>query len=237
MKNSIEQISKSIPFIATLILISSVIKNSFFYSNFGINISEFIDLSEFPLLFINDLPFYLIFLISLLSYLPFIYLRTYFRNKYGSEHFTFSKTKKFAELMIPSLILLIFITVFFKYPLEIKLTLIQSFVVSIISLILLYVDGSIEFSKKYIFWSCISCMLLFSGMSAFSEISEIESGKIKKCVLFDFNGINVETNNKIVFLGKTKNFVFIYDISKKETQIFDFNQIKNFSIKKNCCYY
>lgn len=234
MKDSVEQISKAIPIISIILLLSSIIKNSLYYSNFGINISEFIDLSEFPLLFINDLPFYLVFLFSLLFYLPLIYLRIYVRNKFGAESFTFSRTKKFAELVIPASILTIFLILFFKFSIETKITVIQTNIIIVISLTLLYIDRSIEFSKKYLFWSSLVIMILFSGMNAFSEIDIIESGKSKKCVTFISNNKTIKTNNIIIFLGKTKNYIFIYDLLKKQTLVFDFNKIENFIVKNNC---
>lgn len=222
------------PIVSVIILLSSIIKNSLYYSNFGINISEYIELSEFPLLFINDLPFYLVFLFSLLFYLPLIYLRIYVRNKFGAEFFTFSKTKKFTELVIPASILVIILVLFFKFSIETKIVTIQTNIITVLSLTLLYIDRSIEFSKKYILWSSLTIMILFSGMNAFSEIDIIEKGKNKKCVSFIINNKKFETNNKFSYLGKTKNYIFIYDLLKKRTLVFDFNKIENFIVKKNC---
>ena len=131
MISSFEKISKIVPIVSLLIVFSSIVKNQIYYESSGININEFINLSEFPILFINDLKFYLFYIFSLIMLLPFIYVRTYFRNKYGEKNFTFSKTKMFSKAIIIGMIGSIILTLFNDTDLTIKLTLIQSNIIMI----------------------------------------------------------------------------------------------------------
>lgn len=232
MNNFIEKVSKILPFLSLIILLSSIIKNYTYYFNFGININEYIDLSEFPLLFINDFSFYLFFLLSFLIYFPLIYLRIYIRNRFGAQYFTFTLTKKISKFAIPIIILTIIYICFKDTSLDIKLSSIENYIVIFFVTLLFYLDKDLKFSKNYYFIVASFLMILFSMFSAFSEISKIEQGKIHFQVSFIFDNKELKTNNTQIYLGKTKNYIYIYDKKLKETSIYNFEELKNFKIKK-----
>lgn len=85
-----DKILKAIPLISLLILICSLVKNYIYYEYFGININEFIGLSEFPLLFISEIKLYLIFIISLIIMLPFIFLKTLLKKTLEKKYSHFN---------------------------------------------------------------------------------------------------------------------------------------------------
>jgi len=229
MKESVE---KFLPLLSIVILLSSILKNYIYFSNFNININEYIDLSEFPLLFINDVLFYLLFIISFLIYLPFIYLRTYFRNKFGSKYFNFNHTNKFIKISVPSIIILTIITCFGNSPLDIKLAQIMVYLPLVLAFLLLYLDKDLEFSKKYCLIVSIILMFVFSIFNAFSDIYKVENTKVKQKVTFNVDNKNIKTDKlKNIYLGKSRNFLFIYNKQTKETEVYKFEDIENFKIK------
>ncbi|WP_185290166.1 hypothetical protein [Chryseobacterium lactis] len=232
MSDFLEKASKIIPFLSIIILLSSIIKYYTFYFNFGININEYTELSEFPLLFINDLFFYLVFIISFIFYFPFVYLRIYIRQKFNSNIFTFSVTKYFTKFSLPVIILIILNICFKDIPLDIKLNSIETYIVTFFALLLIYLDKDITYSKNYFFIITIFLMLSFSMLNAFSEISKIERGKISHQISFTSDNKEIKTTSTQIYLGKTKNFIFIYNNKIKETIVYKFDEIKDFKIRK-----
>lgn len=231
MQDKIERYSKLIPIISLLILFSSITRNYIYYQNFGININEYIGLSEFPLLFINDLTFYLFSIGFFIIYLPIIYVRTFYRNKYGAEHFTFEPTKKASKSIIVIIITSCTIIMFQKYSLEVKLLMLQTSLVIIFAGILLIIDKNLEFSKIYI--SIVSSIFLitFSIFKAYIDISKIENNKEDNSVYFENNSKKIFSNKIIMYLGKTNEYIFVYNKSTKYTQVFKSSEVSNFRIK------
>ncbi|MEJ8591486.1 hypothetical protein JSO54_09590 [Riemerella anatipestifer] len=226
MKDTVEKLLKFLPLLSIIILLSSILKNYIYFSNFSVNINEYIDLSEFPLLFINDVLFYFLFIISFIIYLPFIYARTYFRNKYGSENFSFKYSNKFTNFAIPAVIILTIYTCFDNSPLDIKLIKIMIYLTLIFAFILLYLDKDIEFSKNYCLVFSIFFMFLFSVFNAFSDIYKIENGKAKQEVSFEINDELIKTDKlNNIFLGKSRSFIFIYNKKTKETEVYKFDEL------------
>ncbi|RXM37509.1 hypothetical protein BOQ62_22220 [Chryseobacterium sp. CH21] len=69
-------------------------------------------------------------------------------------------------------------------------------------------------------------------LNAFSEVSKIERGKINYQISFISDNKEFKTNKTQIYLGKTKNFIFIYNSKTKETLVSNFDDIKDFKIKK-----
>lgn len=230
MNSIIEKTSKLIPFLSILILLSSIIKNYIYYFNFGININEYIELSEFPLLFINDFSFYFAFIISFLLFFPFVYIKIYVRDKLGST-IPFSFTKKFTKAALPSLIIVIIYNCLKDAPLDIKLSSIENFIVIFFAILLLYLDKDLTFSKNYYFIVSSILMLFFSALNSVSDIYKVENNKIKLYVSFEIDNEIISTNNEKIYLGKTKNYIYVYNKKLKETEVFNFEEVKNFKVK------
>lgn len=233
MLNVFDKISKIIPLVSILILLSSIIKNQIYYDFFGININEYTNLSEFTTLFISDLKFYLIYISSLLIYLPFIYIRSYFRTKYGKQYFSFSLTKKVSKYLIIALIISIVLTIFIKSDLSSKLEWIQIYIIMLFSIVLLYIDKDVNYSQKYCFISCSILLILFSLSKSYIDIERINKGKASHQIQFTNNNLKYNSNSEHLYLGKTKEYIFLYNKKSKTTQIFKTSDINSLMIRKN----
>ncbi|MDR4954246.1 hypothetical protein REB14_18860 [Chryseobacterium sp. ES2] len=232
MTENIEKISKIIPIFSILILFSSIIRNFIFYQYFGININEYIGLSEFTLLFINDLAFYLISILSFLIYLPFIYVKDYFRRKYSEEILRFTNTKKIAKTVMVLAVINSILIFIIDFPLDIQLYFLQTFIIAFFASLLLWLDKSIEFSKKYSLIFISSLLIIFPIIKAFTDINNIENEKPYNEIIFNYNNKQIQSNKYFLFLGKTNEYLFLYNKSTKYTEVFKMSEINNLKIRK-----
>lgn len=232
MTENIEKISKFIPLISILILLSSVIRNYIFYQSFGISINEYINLTEFTLLFINDLSFYILTIPFFFMYLPFIYIRKFVREKYGAEHFNFERTKKLSEFVMLTSIFSSIMIFILDFSLQVQLNLLQTFITIFFSSLLLWFDKDVEFSKKYSLIVASFMLILFPILKAINDVDKIENKNFYNEVSFIYNNKEIHSNKEQIFLGKTNEYLFLYNSKTKYTEVFRNSDINNFKIKK-----
>jgi hypothetical protein len=234
MDTFFDKFTKIISITSITILISSIIKNYIYYTHFNININEFIGITEFPLLFINDIYFYLVLIIIFWCYLPLINLRNFLRIKYKDLNLKFKRTKLIIKLLIAIFIILILINCFLNIPLDEKLFEISIYLMSIFSIMVFYLDKDNLISRNYYFIGSLILIIIFSVLIGFSDIYKIENKRVKYSVSFRINNETFETNTKnYIYLGKTNEYIFILDKSKEQTFVYKFEDINNFNIKRN----
>lgn len=224
----IESLKKYLPLISILILISSILKNTIYYDHFNIKINQYVTITEFPLLFIEDLNFYLIYILSFLAYLPFIYIRIWAREKFGEKFMTFTLTQMYSKYIIIVYIITILTSVFSK----INLLSLQYQIIVLAAFLILYLDKSLDFSLKY-FATVSSILIIYISISnAYIEIENIEKRKVKFSVEFCYDSQKIIADRNYIFIGKTNNFLFMYNYKNKTSEVFENPKISNFKIKK-----
>lgn len=191
----IESLKKHLPLISILILVSSILKNTIYYDFFSIKINQYVTLTEFPLLFIEDLDTYLIYILSFLLYFPFIYIRIWAREKFGEKHMTFTLTKRLSIVVIPLCIGAIAKSIFINKDLMI----LQNEVIIFAAFFILYLDKSLDYSLKY--FSVVSSILIIfiSICNAYEKIEKVEKGKTNFHVQFFYEAQQFVTNKNYVF--------------------------------------
>lgn len=96
-----------------------------------------------------------------------------------------------------------------------------------------------ELQKRRDFYKicCLFILLAFTSGS-YARISAIRliiySSDYE--MSFKHNDNNIVTNKNYRYIGKTKNYLFLYDINKKQSDVFKFDDIKNLSIKNGVKY-
>lgn len=231
MISTFEKIPKLIPLLSLWILFSSIIKNQLYYDNFGININEFINLSEFPILFISDFTTYASYLLYFLTFLGIVYVKAYYRKLYG--HFPFPTVKKLgliAIILIPVIIVLQLF--FFNMNIYLKLQLIQTEIILLLVGILLYLDKDIKFSKKYYIVSCSILLLILSFFKSNIDILKIEEGKTSYNIQFISNTLAYESTSDYLYIGKTHDYIFMYDKKNRLTEVFKTAEITGLKLQK-----
>jgi hypothetical protein len=204
-----------------------------YYSYWGININEFINLSEFVLLFLSDVNIIIVFLIGFLIHQIFGTLTLNWADQKikskGDQDLDESIQQNYGDsLSINSapiydkmnqnigkitagsfFVLALFLTFFFWSNSLIFLYL--SFGATIQSLfftsVLLHISENIFVN---VFISVISLSLVSFGLS-FKDVKNVYSGD--KCTLY-INEEPVNNDKSVVYLGKTNEVSFIYNNKK-----------------------
>lgn len=229
MNKYIDNTNKIIPLISTVILLSGIIKYYIYYNYFNININEYIDLSEFPLLFISDILLYVIIFIIYFSYLPIPYIKEYFMKKYGAHNFSFKYSKVVVPIVLISFILLFLNSIVTNSFSKIDVFAIQAELAFIFGTVLLFLK--LKNVRTYTIIVCLFMMLTFPILNGISDIDLIKKGMSSYNISFSYNKDEFETNtNHLIFIGKTRNYVYLYDVKTKYTHIFNFANIENFKI-------
>lgn len=73
------------------------------------------------------------------------------------------------------------------FPLDIKLYFLQTFIIAFFASLLLWLDKSIEFSKKYSLIFISSLLIIFPIIKAFTDINNIENEKPYYGIIFNCN--------------------------------------------------
>lgn len=229
---TVDKILKTIPLITLLILICSLVKNYIYYEYFGININEFISLSEFSLLFISEIKLYLIFIISLIIFLPFIFLKNFAQKNFGEKIFSFSLTKSFSIIFILVFPLRILRTIFTENDLLIIIEKCQQDLIFLFVTILLVINNDIKVIRKLYLFFCTISLIIFSITKAYVDIEKIKRNLTNYEVEFNYENYHVKTEKDYIYVGKTHEYIFIFNNSKKQTEIYKTGEIKNLKIKK-----
>ncbi|NMH24677.1 hypothetical protein [Flavobacterium solisilvae] len=233
MTEKIERILKVIPLISIIILLSSLIKNYIYYEYFGININEFISLSEFPLLFISEIKIYLIFTGLLFAVLPFIYIRNYTQKKFGEKNFTYSLTKTFTTIFILVFPVKIILILFTEKDILIIIDQCQkSLILFFVSILFVLKKEPIFLNKLYLFF-CVLSLFIFSVTKAYIDIEKIKRNKPYYNIEFVFENKIYKTKKNYIFLGKTHENIFIYNLKNNYTEVYNLKEVKFFKIKKS----
>ena len=232
MNSKIEKILKIIPIISILILISSLVKNYIYYDYFGITINEFINLSEFTLLFISEIKLYLIFIVSLLIFLPFIFIKRFLQKEYGEKNFSFSLTKTFTILFILSFPLRIAFTVLDESDILIIIEKCEESLIFFFICVLLVIKKDIKFIGNLYLSICAISLLIFSVTKAYKDIEKIKRNQASHIIEFNYENKTIKSGKDYLYLGKTHEYIFIYTLKNKYTEVFKIQEVKNIKIKK-----
>ena len=250
IKLDFEKIKHLFPYFGSLIIVCGFIKLKIYYNHFNINISDYLDITEVLILLLYDFIYYGTFITS--TFFVFFLLDSkedveknenkksllidtddFYKRLYMYMKLNFGST----ILLIVSLILLIA-----KYFFDIKNSLpILPIFIAYFFLYLLF-----EYRRKYKIFNgndldgtynnLILILFIFTYniiQSAYTDIDIAENNN-KTIVCFNYRERDIQSEKNIIYIGQTKNYIFMFDKISRETNIYLRSDIKNLTIgKKN----
>ncbi len=144
-----------------------------------------------------------------------------------------SKKKRIKNTIILIIILILILTTVILIPLNFSSKFMS---LSLVSPILAgFVLNNIYFKTRDTFFTTLllSTMVLKIIFDTFQNAYELkENIDQKQCEIVLENTTRISTNKNILYLGKTKEYLFIYDKSEKASQIFKMSKIESIKIIK-----
>lgn len=238
--------------ISSFILVVGIIKIIIFYQAFGIPAQYFTSVSELGVLVSNNLLY-----ISTVLLFGFMVGNISIYNTRKNDNKIFSidddeqlkialKKKEKSDSVFLNVIKFIFYylipigtaLVFFIFPrYEVFVGCVSIYITSFYFFISIkYHDFTMDLVKS-IYWGKIFLMLCFGctgmGLITAFEIHEIKSGKYKGTVIHLTDSTNISTSDSVVFVGKTENYVFLYNLNSKTSEIYPTSEVKKITLKQN----
>lgn len=221
-----EKLLQKISIISIIILLCGVLKFNIYYSQFNINVNEYIDITEFTVLFIDDFLFLLLCFFTPLIFILVSMSINYIIKKFQFEFF-YTKV---------GLIFIILNSLHEIYKLSDdyinELLIIKVNVLIIIfSFLIIYIDFDIKKIKKVFIIVPVVFFFLSSIIDPIIEAVALKKGIGTKKVEFMINGNNkIETNKRLIYLGRTKSFIFLYDKSNNLSFVYKNDELFSFKL-------
>lgn len=234
MKFPLERITANLALLGAILICGALIKQYTYYSQFNIEIINYLDTSE---IILSNFGIFIGWVGGISIILNFITLKK-------SEFEAKSTRSKFDFMII--LIIVLFSNLFsIEKFCSIKVSTIALYkVIGIISVLILmnlmawflYITLNedelknhrfrYKFFNEYIVILFLSLYMLINVTSGIYDYHNVFV-KNKKSIQFETETGIVRTSNTIYNIGQTKNFTFIYDIMKNQTYVYKNSEIKN----------
>lgn len=248
-----EKIKNILPYFGSLLILCGYIKLSVFYSHFGIKISDYLEISEILTLFLSDAFIYILITFAIFLYVFITDSTEEIEQKEETKEDIIKTEKwlprlvrflKFSSKTLFNLALFLLITVigYFIKPESLYYFILMD---CLILILLIFNYVLLEYNRKHkiIFGENLNStynnliltvfiFLLFVFGSVYSEIKTVEKGNIY-FVCFKYFEKDYQSQTNYLYLGQTKNYLFMYDNLNDEATIFSRKDIANFNIKTN----
>lgn len=241
-----------IPFIGTLLIVVGYLKISLYYKHFNIEIINYLEFSEILTIFLPDILKYSFFIFLGIG-ANFLMESKTETEKYQNIKNEITNSTKLKDRLknhyklnkelfwLSILILFIHIMNFIWFRERFWGVLMETF---IIPSLLLFNILLLEFRNKYkslynnYFDPTINNIILiifmfflFTLSSVNSEIKKTEKKQELK-IGFTYLSQNFSTNKSLKYIGQTRNFLFLYDLERKESRVFEISELRNYKITK-----
>ena len=237
---NLDNLSKILPLGSLFIIVCSSINLVIFYKIFDIPIVEYLEAQEYLTLFIDDI---LLYLLIFGFGLGFHFISLYENKLSADKKIQQKNTKKEPQkkpgnkilrysLDVLILVLVIFIahTLFKDIPNSEKASHIGTAFFGILSLSFIH---AVNDSKSFPYLLYIALAILsYSIMYAFEDAYEIlEKTDLKKYEL-QINDNTIKTDSTLHYLGKSKNFIFLYNSAENSSEIWKTDDLRKIRIEQ-----
>lgn len=239
LENFIKAFSAFITFLISLI----IIKNTLYYSSFQITFTDYIDFSEALLLFFDDIIISIFFLVYLVLFALSVPYEQFDVTNLKKKKIIFSMSQEgmicFLFLLLTAIILIIYLIYSrgFNWPNAVAISLSQ-----LVFILGIYYPLRKSVSKKYpeydlnkllrYVWPLIA-LVFYSLFSLHLETRKVLHKSVKtriSCVQYDNQTIN--SGRDTLYLGRTKNYIFLYSYLEKKALIFHAKDFKRIEFNK-----
>lgn len=265
MKSKIEFLIKASPLVLFIVTILGYMNLFFYYKFFGIEIKNYLDFSEIPLLFFDNSLFMVFFFIIIILYTLVIsfYLKKGLNKKtteikkatgeklkelYEESKIEGQKQKKvsyrielifamfFISLSFVSIVSSILQKEYVKLVYPILILFLITFLVLLRKIIMpKYFSNLSIITTVFIEMSVmvLSSYYIFVFSSSLEQAHRIKyKSLIIKNLSFQIKDKLIVTDSTLVYVGETKNALFLYNSKSRETLVFKNGSIKNLKIKQ-----
>lgn len=247
-----QKIKDLFPLLAVLLVVLGIIRASFYYSGFGVNIMPYIDLSEATLLFANDLISIVLVLFSPFLFLLFLIVSTKEKNQWYHHFVDVIQSKHLAAFIVGFVVLISSLICYqlvqnysytsIVYPIG-QVAAMAVFSLGI-SLTYLYrtkaelmqsnADKSVASNTAPKFF--VTLILIFSFyytlMSVGFEQGNIFEGHSRQVTCQLKDGQTVRTDSVLSFVGQTRGYLFFYHRTDSVAVVYPSQDIASLRIAK-----
>lgn len=239
-----------IPFIGTLLVACGYVKFSIYYNHFDIRINDYLEFSEVLTLFFPDIIFYGLIIFGALFF-NFILESKSETQRFHNIKQTLTDSSKFLDriklhyllnkglVWISLILVLSYIIQFIWFREKLLDTFYSTFFIPIL---LIFNILLLEFRHKYkelykeyfnpTYNNLILIFFLFSLYSigsVYGEIKRIEGGS-ETMVSFIYLDEGIETDDNLIYIGQTRNYLFLRDNDRNESRVFERKELNKFRI-------
>lgn len=241
--NILEHITKSIGLIYGFLVFCGALYFSFYYRTFHINIFRYLDLSEISVSFLNIIVPTLVYLSALAGY--FYSLRTYstYMKKKREKRGIKEKIKKVSEfwkienLQSTWTIIAIASCPIFLYFSQERLSVDMNYfsfryLIALLYAIIPILLATIEYNLKFITINTAIILIMASVYEAIGDVHDtIEDSKHTICTIITKDNDTITTNEKFYFVGRTNQYLFLYNSTDESNTDIPTSEIKKFHYK------
>lgn len=222
-----------IPLGSALLIFASAVKNVLVHAAFGIAIVRYINLSELFLLIIVD-----VVQISIIFILIGLFVTALERDSLEEPNENLSKGSEAFNLITTMLWFLIFLSVlvfllFFGKDISAAViagTLLGLFIISLMFFIYLIGNISKRVKNAFIFFFSLFSIMLLMGAQAFHEIHKYRTQAEGRVFTFFLEDEVITTDKNLIYIGKTLDYLFLYNIDKDMARIIKSEVMKEMRI-------
>lgn len=227
----IDYLAKLLPVASIYLILCSAIRLSIYYHMFNISIIDYLNIGEYPTLFIDDILNYLsIFGAGVVIEILNPYNKENIKNNLNFEQPHFKEKRKKLMLIFFALVTLISLLfcLFYYEPIA-QLNIFKvGFFLLLINFHLYCQYTKINFTSIGLFSSVILC---YTIIDAKIDAIKVLANQNDLQYLIKVENTVVKTDEKLLYLGKSEKFVFLYDKTENKSTILFVDQIKIIQIK------
>jgi hypothetical protein len=234
-EKSLESTVKSLSLVYLLLIISGLCYRYFFYKNFGVVITEYIDLNEALLIFLPLLgdSFGFVFIITI--FMSFSFKEVFRKNLFKSA----SQKEKLNVVFGLGIVILIVTGIISFFTKNID-TFYSGLVSVIIFCVPLFIDmliGELQLNFPKLIRESIYVLIVVLTIIIWRtyNASRIINDKLhlkRFEIVFKEQNKILKSDSTYYYLGRTKNFIFIYDFKYKCSRVFNVSDVKEFIMTK-----
>lgn len=252
MEFNFDKIKFLFPYIGSIIIFCGFTKLNIYYDHFNINISDYLEITEVLILVIGDIlkAVMMIFAVKLFDFLTEteeeaearrVRHNTFFLIKpFRKRAWNYICTRKALAFLV--LILFIFLIISYYFNRKVFSTVVIMFFYSLTTYVAMFL--LLEYKRKYkevtdkefdgTYSNLIALFIVFFLFTIQTTYSDIEKTKNRNPVMICFKYLeeNIQSNQNLLYVGQTKNYIFIYDKITKETKVYSRSDIKMLAIEK-----
>jgi hypothetical protein len=227
---TIDTLSKLLPIGAVFIILCSSIKLVVYYQIFSITIADYLEIGEYATLFVDDILKYLaIFGLGIAIHLIDQFSRKKTTSESNDNPFLHS-TKKIIWFFSVMAIIIVAVAVFISHTISFheKLNAIKSGLLALISLTFIFALNT-RYEFNY-FYFIIYSLLVYTGMDGAMDGHKIIENDDKLNYEITIEGRKIYTDDCLHYIGKSKKYIFLYDLDSEESTIIPIEKVNEIKI-------